>query len=60
MSELINLAQDIKSEVYPSNSEDLTTWHEQNPERLLISDGHVTFSISKGSKVGFSEIFNKL
>lgn len=59
MSELVNLAQDIKSEVYPSTSEELTAWHEQNPERHLISDGHVTFSVSKGSKVGISEIFNK-
>lgn len=45
--EMINLASDIRCELYPQSSEALSDWHFHNPERIIVSDGHVTFSISK-------------
>ncbi|MBX9636541.1 MAG: hypothetical protein K2Q45_03210 [Nitrosomonas sp.] len=49
MEVLCQFANDIKAEVYPESSESLSVWHDANPERILVSDGTVTFSMSKES-----------
>ena len=57
---MIELAKDIRAEKYPKTTEELSAWHDQNPDRFLISDGHVTFSLSRGSEIGIGGNFNKL
>lgn len=38
---------DIQRAPNPDSSEIMNEWHEKNPDRFHISDGHMSFSITK-------------